>query len=352
MSTVTKKCKNNFKSPAGHTFCKKPEGIIPHVLKQLIITRANIKKQLKKHEQSSTEYTKLFSRSQALKILANSFYGYMGYPRARWYSRECAESVTAWGRHYIKKTIKTAEDMGFTVIYSDTDSVLLLLGDKKLSDAKKFLKKVNSELPEMMELEFENFYPRGIFVSKKSGAKTGAKGAKKKYALIDEHGYIKIRGFELVRRDWSPIARQTQKKVLEIILIEGNKTKAVKLVKKVITDLKKYEIPLEKTAIRTIIRKKPDHYNLISPEVSAALKAIKKGDDIKPGTMVEYVITKGSGSISDRAVLLKYANNYDPQYYIKNQVLPAVLKILKELGITEDELTGKGRQESLFGFFK
>ena len=33
-----------------------------------------------------------------------------------------------------------------------------------------------------MELELEGFYPRGVFVSKKTGKGTGAK---KKYALID-----------------------------------------------------------------------------------------------------------------------------------------------------------------------
>ena len=37
----------------------------------------------------------------ALKIVSNSFYGYLGYARSRWYSRPCAASVTAFGRQYI-----------------------------------------------------------------------------------------------------------------------------------------------------------------------------------------------------------------------------------------------------------
>jgi len=74
-----------------------------------------------------------------------------------------------------------------------------------------------------MELGLENFYPRGIFVSKKSDE---SKGAKKKYALIDENNNIKITGFETVRRDWSKLARETQKKILKIILEEDNPRKA------------------------------------------------------------------------------------------------------------------------------
>ena len=49
-----------------------------------------------------------------------------------------------------------------------------------------------------MELELEDFYKRGIWVTKRSGEL----GAKKKYALIDYKEKLKIRGFETVRRDW------------------------------------------------------------------------------------------------------------------------------------------------------
>ena len=314
----------------------------------MIQTRLKLKSELKKYDRNSKKYKELFPKVQALKILANSFYGYLGYPRSRWYSRECAESVTAWARHYIKWVMEEAEKYGFKVIYGDTDSTFLLLGDKKISDATKFLKYINSKLPGMMELGFEDYYPRGIFVSKKN---TGGKGAKKKYALINKKGYIKIRGFELVRRDWSSIARKTQKKVLEIILSEGDKRKAVNYVRKVIENLKNNKIPVKDTAIRTVIRKRLDKYDVTSPETSAALKGVERGEKITSGAMIDYVITKGSGSISERAELLKYAENYDPDYYVNNQILPAVLKILKELGVTKDELLGRGKQQSLSGFF-
>ena len=60
-------------------------------------------------------------QQQALKRLANSMYGVYGYSRFRWYRIECAESVTAWGRDFIKKTMLKAGDYGFKAIYADTD---------------------------------------------------------------------------------------------------------------------------------------------------------------------------------------------------------------------------------------
>jgi DNA polymerase I len=285
---------------------------------------------------------------QSLKILANSYYGYLAYPRSRWYSRDCGESVTAWGRHFIQETIEKGEKAGFDVLYGDTDSIFLKMGEKKKDEALAFMKKINDELPGDMELELEGFYPRGVFVTKKNAE--GA-GAKKKYALIGEDGRIKIRGFELVRRDWSTVAKTTQRKVLEAILKHGSKEMAVKIVKDVIERLKSGEVPLEELTIYTQMRKDPRKYDIKSPELAAAQKAIARGMQIERGTVIGYVITKKGRTISEKAQLAEFAEDYDPNYYIDNQVLPSVLKILKELGYSEDDLKFKGEQKGLSSFF-
>ncbi|MGC8676145.1 MAG: DNA-directed DNA polymerase [Candidatus Micrarchaeia archaeon] len=333
--------KDYFESPTGARFRKEPKGIIPTVLKLLISERESVKKEYKKNPGNKA----LGARSQALKIIANSFYGYLGYARSRWYSRACGSSVTAYGRDYIKKTIEMSEQAGFPVIYSDTDSVVLLLGSKAKEDVLEFLKKVNSSLPESMELELEDFYERGVFVGKR-GADMGAK---KKYALLSQSGRIKIRGFELIRRDWSNIARETQKKVLEVILKEGSKEKAVSIVKEVIQRLQSGNVDLKDLVIYTQLRKSIGSYDATSPELAAAQKAIKRGkpaDEVE-GITIGYVITKHGSSISEKAELEEYAQDYDADYYINHQVIPATLKILKELGVSEDELKGGGTQKRL-----
>jgi len=336
---------NCFISPTGAKFLKKPLGLIPSVVDWLLDYRIKIKQELKKAEKGSAKYKTLEARSHALKILTNSVYGYTAYPRARWYSRECGESTTAWGRKHIQETIKAAEEAGFKVLYGDTDSLMILYEDKnKVLD---FLEKINKSLPEKMELELENFYTRGVFVSKRGGEE---RGAKKKYAMLSEDGRIKIRGFELVRRDWSEIAKSTQLKVLEAILREGSKEKAVDIVRKTIQRLREGTVPLEELAIMTQLSKDTREYDIVSPEVSAAKKMIANGMPMEKGSVVSYVITKKGKSVSEKAYPLEMAKDYDADYYINNQVLPAVMKILKELGYEEYDLKIGGKQKGLGDF--
>ncbi len=335
-----------FVSPTGAMFSKKQVGLIPFVLDYLIDMRMVLKKKLKTLDKSSDEYVRLGARSHAFKILSNSFYGYMGYARSRWYSRPCAESVTAWGRKHIMETIEAAEKSGFQVLYADTDSVFLLYKDKK--DVTDFMGRVNASLPQKMELELEGFYPRGVFVSKKGG---GERGAKKKYALLGEDGRIKIRGFELVRRDWSKIAKETQLKVLEAILKEGSKEKAAAIIREVVIRLQTGKVPLDMVSISTQLNKDPGDYEVKSPELSAAEKLNKAGIKAERGTMITYVIGKTGKTISEKAEPIELAKGYDADYYINNQVMPAVMKIMKELGYDEYSMKFGGKQKSLDHFF-
>jgi DNA polymerase I len=339
---------DGFVSPHGTWFRREPRGLIPSVLDDLMEKRKGIKEKLKGLRKDSEEYRMLFARSQSLKILMNSFYGYLAFARSRWYSMDCGESVTAWGRKYVQDTMKKAEEHGFEVLYADTDSIFLVLGDKRKEDALSFMEKINKELPEKMELELEGFYPRGVFVAKK----VGVKGAKKKYALIGEDGRIKIRGFELVRRDWAKIAKDTQMAVLKAILEEGSREKAVEVVRSVIEKIKKGEIDIKDMVIYTQLRKSPMEYEIVSPELSAAKKGIERGTAFEKGSVVGYVITRSGGSISEKAEIAEYAKDYDPAYYIDHQVLPSVMKILKELGYTEDDLKFRGTQKNLGSFFE
>ncbi|MEM3416161.1 MAG: DNA polymerase domain-containing protein, partial [Candidatus Micrarchaeaceae archaeon] len=187
---------------------------------------------------------------------------------------------------------------------------------------------------------------RGVFVSKSVG--TG--GAKKKYALISESGRIKIKGFELVRRDWAKIARDTQRAVLEAILKDGSKEKAAEVVRNTIAEIRKGTVPLSEFVIHTQLRKDINNYDIKAPEVAAAKKAIANGTKKRSeleGVSIGYIITKHGNSISEKAMLEDEATDYDPEYYIDNQVMPAVMRILRELGYDAEELKGGGSQRRL-----
>jgi len=338
-------CKGKSKVPdEPYWFCKNKKGFIPLIIEDLITRRMRIKEMMKKKSDILLE-----SRSESLKLLANSFYGYLGFYAARWYCLECAKSVTAYGRHYIKKVIDKAKEKGFNVLYTDTDSIFLALEDKKKEEAFSFVDQINASLPGLMELEFEGFYPSGIFVS----AKEGPYGAKKKYALIDESGNIKIKGFETIRRNWSFIAKEVQEAVLSIVLSERDTEKALKYVRKVIDDLRQKKIPNDKVVIYTQLQKEISDYAAIGPHVAVAKKLKAKGEDVGPGYMIKFIVGSGSGIIRDRAKLVEEVSqgDYDADYYIEHQIIPSVERIFNVLGYKKEDLTASKEQSKLGKFF-
>ena len=283
-----------------------------------------------------------------MKLLANAFYGYLGFAQARWYCFECGESVTAYGREYIKTVIDKAEKDGFRVLYSDTDSIFLLLDKRSKEDALKFIDEINAHLPGVMELDYENYYPRGIFVALKSGTE----GAKKRYALIDEKDRLKIRGFETVRRNTSPIARTVQKKVLEIVLKEGDAEKAISFLRERVDALRKHMLPIEEVTIHTAIQKEVSEYESVGPHVSAAQRMTNRGIPVSAGTHINYVVTRGKGPIRDRVRLPDEVTkeDYDPEYYLENQVIPGVERIFAVLGFKKEDLVQEKTQSTLGKF--
>ena len=328
-------------------FCNKRKGFIPTIIEDLINRRTRIKEIIK--NQMDEKFAILDARQNSLKLLANSFYGYLGFFMARWYSIECAQATTAFGRHYVNQVIEKAEKSGFKVIYGDTDSTFQTLNGKTKEDAMKFTEKINEDLPGLMELEFEGFYPSGIFVS----AKVGAFGAKKKYALVDENNILKIKGFESVRRNWSSIAKETQEKVLEIILKEHDNEKALEYVKKVIDDLRNKKIPLEKVIIHTQLQKEISEYDARGPHVAVAQRLKNKGIAIGPGSMIKFIVTQGSDIIRNRSKLPEEIKegDYDSDYYLHHQVIPAVERIFDVLGYRKEDLLEMKDQTKLEGFF-
>lgn len=218
------------------------------------------------------------------------------------------------------------------------------LEDTIKAQAQVFLSDFNANLPEIMELEYEGFYRRGFFVTKK------------RYAVIEE-GNIIAKGLELVRRDWAPIAKKTQEDVLMAILNEGNVDKAVEVIKNTLKKLRSRKVTKDDLVIHTQITKSLDKYKQMAPHVAAAYKMEEHGIKVNSGDILRYVIIKGKGSISSRAIPYAYVDDsteFDINYYITHQVIPAVQRIMSSFGYTEKELEhldSKEKQQTLDAFF-
>jgi len=325
----------------GHCFRKEPEGFFKKVLTTLLSLRKSIKEEMKKYPPDSYEYRILNERQKAVKVLANATYGYMGWVGARWYCKECAEAVTAWGRQTIRRAIKIAESLGLKVIYGDTDSLFVTYDKEKVEE---LIKRIKDELG--LDIKIDKVYKRIFFTE-----------AKKRYAGLLTDGRIDIVGFEAVRGDWAEIAKEVQEKITEILLKEGSTDKAIEYVRKVITELKQGKVPLNKLIIWKTLSKRLDEYSVDAPHVVAAKKLLRLGIKLSVGDKVGYIIVKGSGKISSRAepyILVKDPKLVDTNYYIDHQIIPAAMRILGYFGVSETQLKMAARtagQKSLFEFF-
>ncbi|MDO8537974.1 MAG: DNA polymerase domain-containing protein [archaeon] len=247
----------------------------------------------------------------------------------------------------VEKNHNFVDSCGNVLLHNTDSAFIEIPSNKTKKDVEDFVKKINSELSGVMELELENFYKRGIFVTKKEGG-----AAKKRYALLDENNNLKIVGFEYVRRDWSKVAKNTQKQVIEAVLKEGNPGKAIEIVRKVIQELREGKIPNKELIVYTQLTKSPHRYELDAPHVNAAKKAMKRGKHFESGSIIDFIITKNGKSISEKAEIAEYVKegDYDAEYYIENQVIPAVIKIIQEFGLNKEDLLFGGQQRKLSFF--
>jgi DNA polymerase I len=329
----------------GYRFKKQPDGFFKRILISLIKRRQEIKKIMKNMNENDPNYKLLDIKQQTLKILTNSFYGYMGWGGARWYCKACAEATTAWGRHFIKTSAKIAEQMGFKVLYGDTDSIFVSkpVGIEELKkEVDKLIERISKELP--VQIELDELFKTIFFVEKK------------RYAGLTIEGKILVRGLEVRRGDWCELAKRAQKEVIEILLRERNPEKAMKLVSRIIEDIRKGNVKLEDIVIYKGLTKKPSKYEAIQAHVKAAKKAEEIGIFYPVGSKIGYIVVKGTGNVGDRAYPLEMVENFDgenikikrregyelkkldKEYYIEHQIIPAVMRILERFGYSDAKI--------------
>ncbi len=330
----------------GKFYFSKEKGFFPKMMMEIFEKRKQFKQEYKKNPNPFTK-----ARSNAFKVLSASAHGYIAFFGARYYSIESSASILSSVRRFNKETIDKTNKEGYEVIFGDTDSVGFLMKNKKESDVRKFLEKLNSELPGVMHLELEGFFRRGIWVT----TRAGTTGAKKKYALIDNKGKLKIRGFETVRRDWCALARKLQSRVLKQVLQDGNEKKALEHLKKVVNEIKYRKVGRGDLIIRSQLKKPLSEYKAISPHVIAAQKMKEQQIPISQGGLIEYYVAETKEKkklVREKVKLPDEEGEYDIKYYLERQVLPAVENIFHVFGIDVKEIIDGRKQENLGKWFK
>jgi DNA polymerase I len=367
-----------IEAPSGGVFVsqKVSKGIIPAILENLLNRRQATREKMKTANEE--EYRVLDATQLALKILLNSFYGYSGYARARLYSLTLASAVTSFGRENILRTKKLIEEdikeiilkggmaikqenakdgkrIGLSVVYGDTDSVFVHLLDKDITFDEAQLvgntiaSTVTDSLVKPMELVFDSFAKRAIFLAKKRYAllilEKTAQGMREK---------IKVKGMETVRRDWCDLTTKTVEKVLELVLKEGKVDEAIELVRNTINSIKLIDASKDSELFDDLIltrqyTKKVESYKNRQPHITVIEKLKKRGIVANVGDRIPFVILAGNAIFVERAEDPEYAKNknlpLDVDYYINKQILPPVERILSDFGVTREMLRGMGEKK-------
>ena len=347
-------------SPTGAKFVTPSvrEGVFPAIVKELVETRKKVKMEMK-NEKDPERKRILDAKQHALKIMANSLYGYLGFLPVRLYLLEIANSITAFGRENIIKTKELVEsEFPVEIVYGDTDSIFVKTKVNTLEEAEKLgieiSEFVSSRLPGYLTLEFEKIFKSFLILTKKRYA--GWKFERDSSSPTGWKDDIEMKGIETVRRDWCSLTSETMDRVIRIILKEGNIFAAAEYVRNVIKDLSQGKIPLEKLTIVKGLTKAPEHYDGVQPHVELAKKLRQRDPTRAPvvGDRIEFVIVKGNQMLSKRAedprYVIEKGLEIDANYYIESQILPPIERIFEVCGITKAELLEGFKQQSLFDF--
>ncbi|OED38458.1 hypothetical protein AB833_19905 [Chromatiales bacterium (ex Bugula neritina AB1)] len=268
--------------------------------------------------------------SQAIKIIMNSLYGVLGSSGCRFHHHQLASSITRRGHEIILASREQIQAAGYTVIYGDTDSLFVLLGDNKNaaqanSAGLELQTQLNEywcqvlqqryQLPSYLEVEFETHYLRFVMPT----VRGSESGSKKRYAgkvrKTDGSTEVIFKGLEAVRTDWTPLAREFQRILYEKVF---NDDPVKELIKETTAELLAGELD-EKLVYRKRLRRRLSEYSRnVPPHVQAARKLSGS-----PGSWIHYVITVNGPEPADERV-----SALDYQHYVDRQLAPVADGIL------------------------
>merc|ERR1719369_476302 len=307
-----------IKTPSGNMFVKSSvrRGLLPEILQDLLSARKKAKADLKK-ETDPFKKGVLDGRQLALKISANSVYGFTGAQVGKLPCLEISQSTTAFGRMMIEET-KNQVEANYTVangyehdakvIYGDTDSVMVRFGVSTVAEAMKL-------------------------------GQEAAGAVSEKFIKPDTYDKIDCKGIETVRRDNCPMVAKMMNTCLQKILVERNPNGAVDFVKQTISDLLCNRIDISQLVITKELTRNDDEYKAKQAHVELANKMKKRdaGNAPKLGDRVPYVIinaAKGTPAYQkaeDPIYVLENNIPIDAQHYLTNQLSKPLLRLFEPI---------------------
>ena len=302
-------------------------------------------------ERDKAKIEKNAALSQAIKIIMNSFYGILGSTGCRFFDPRLSGSITKRSHSLLKTTKTWIEAKGYQVIYGDTDSIFVHIGDEQTPASSKVLGKtlqdyINQKwqavlleefnIVSELEIEFETHFSKFLMPT----VRGQEVGTKKRYAglvLKNNEQQLIFKGLESVRTDWTELAKQFQRKLYQRVF---NDQPVAEYIKQVVAETLS-GLHDEKLVYRKRLRRKLELYvKNVPPHVRAARLADEinkaQGKPLKYQNKgwIEYVITT-NGPQAKRCQTAPL----DYQFYIDRQLQAVADAILPFIDTSFDEIT-------------
>ncbi len=340
-SPETKNPDGELRAPNGVRFSREPDGLTRSILSELLSERDERKRLRNQYPFGSPEYVLYDLQQNVLKVIMNSYYGVSGYTRFRLYDREIGSAVTSVGRAIIKHTRDVITDLGYTVLYGDTDSCMVEVPpgslEETIAKARAIEARLNASYGDFarrelaadkhyFSIKFEKVYRR-FFQA----------GKKKRYAghLVWKEGKdvdeIDVVGFEIRRSDSPQITREVQHTVIEMIL-RGDAFEDVRdYLYDVIRRYRRGEYPLDEVGIPGGIGKNLESYENEDAHIRGAKYSNKYlGTDFKRGSKPKRVYIKTVTKKYPRTdvICFEYGDQVPPEFVVDwETMLEKTLKI-------------------------
>ena len=230
----------------------------------------------------------------------------------------------------------------------DTDSLFVQSPDQTADDARtqgaRLAVQLNEDLARYiaqrwrltsrLELKFEKLYLRLFLPSMRHSTR----GASKRYVGLLQEGpteHVEFVGMEVVRRDWTALARQVQRELYQRLFSDRG---VDEYLSDIVRQVRQGELDSLLVYRKNLRKDVADYTATTPPHVAAARKSSQS-----EGSLISYVMTIAGAEPIDNVT-----HTLDREHYVQKQIKPVAEPVLKALGLDFDQLTGDQRQLDLY----
>jgi len=238
------------------------------------------------------------------KILINSFYGYLGFPQARFNDFDLAATITEQGRNLLRGMVDKLRALGAMPIEIDTDGIYFTppsgLDENSLAA---FQEKFRDHLPAGIEVEFDGRFPAMYSYKMKN------------YALLEDDGTVILKGAALKSRGLEPFLRDFLRDWITLTL-QGHAEQIPAMIARRRDEILQRRLPVTALAKTEMLSDAPSTY-LKKREAGGKSRqpayevALASGRLFQAGDAVSYYVTGDKKNVPVHAHA-RPASEFDP----------------------------------------